>query len=160
MPPAGGPGDGTIPTGCGGREESVCPCIVCPFRSPLPVPLTHPFSPPLPTNGSGDQGDQLGAGRGAGRAGRMSRLCTLAAWSFCFSAPHPSSEHSKSPPGRGRLQRVAQLFIVLVFIVAWWGTKWKPSVSTSSLVHGLSPWLWVARKLGTVGLLGLEGTAR
>lgn len=26
-------------------------------------PLNPPFSPPLPTNGSGDQGDQLGAGR-------------------------------------------------------------------------------------------------
>lgn len=77
MPPAGGPGGGTITTGCGGWEESVCPCIVCPFCSPLPVPLTHPFSSPLPTNGSGDQGDQLGAGRGAGRAGRMIRLCTL-----------------------------------------------------------------------------------
>lgn len=60
-----------------------------------------------------------------------------AAWSFCFSAPHPSSEHSKSLPRRGRLQRGAQLLIVLVFIVTWWGTKWKPSVSTSSLVHGL-----------------------
>lgn len=49
-----------------------------------------------------------------------------AAWSFCFSVPHPSSEHSKSLPRRGRLQRGAQLFIVLVFIVARWGTKWAP----------------------------------
>lgn len=42
-------------------------------------------------------------------------------------------------------------------LVAWWETKREPSVSTPSLVHGHS-WLWVARELGTVGLLEPEGT--
>lgn len=44
----------------------------------LRLPLNPPLLSPLPTNGSGDQGDQLGAGRGRGAGrGSMNRLCTL-----------------------------------------------------------------------------------
>lgn len=69
-PPASALGGGTnFPWAGAGWRVSLW-LSVRPFVPPalLRLPLNPPLLSPLPTNWSGDQGDQLGAGRGAGRA--------------------------------------------------------------------------------------------
>lgn len=97
--------------------------------------LNPPFSPPLPTNGSGDQGDQLGAGRGAGRAGRMSRLCTLHGLSVSLR-PTPRL-NILSPCPEGKAAAWSSAVHSSCVHSGSVGDKVGSSVSASSLAHGL-----------------------
>lgn len=99
-----------------GADESVAVCpSVRPSRPPPPAPYNPPLLSPLPTNWSGDQGDQLGAGRGRGAgSGRMNRLCTLHGRPS-FSEPRPSPRRSiPSSPREGGAARSSALVCGLV----------------------------------------------
>lgn len=126
MPPAGGPGGGTIPSECGGREESVCP-----FCPPLPVPLTRPSLPLFPL--TGQETKEISWEQVGRRAGCcMNNLCTLHGLSL---SPRPTlCQNILSPcPGGEGCSLELSCGLVPSGLV---GDKMEPSVSTSSLVHG------------------------
>lgn len=85
----------------------------------------------------------------------MSRLCTLHGLSVSLR-PTPRL-NILSPCPEGKAAAWSSAVHSSCVHSGSMGDKVGPSVSASSLAI---PWLWVARKLGFVGLLQLEGTAR